>query len=349
MIRRRAMTHLSISCANTLRCTGRAVPIAEGFSEILMKDALNTIQPGLGSIEPAGRLAKLLQLSPGADGAFVSARTESNPAGTIFGGVLIGQLMSAACQGVEAPAVPHHVQLNFLAPGRVDQAMRYEVRRLLSGRSFTVQQVIGTQGERTVVSGQVSFQRPELGPRFEQPMPGGVEPPETLPTLQDMVRAHAEQLGSAATRLSQASALEFRLPDRGALLLERNPDARVRYWVKVRETLPDDARLHACAFGYQSDYWFPITALTPHLEVKVNHGLQITSLNHAIWLHRTVCADDWLLVDAQSPASGGARGLSMGHVYDRQGHLVATLAQENLCRGWVEEDGVLVPPRRGLN
>jgi acyl-CoA thioesterase II len=290
-------------------------------------------------------LLDVLRVERGDDDALYSVANEANPAGSLFGGALIGQLMAAASAGVAAPALPHHVQLSFVAAGRPDLPMRYVVRELFDGRSFSMRQVTGTQGDRVVVNGQVSFHVPELGPTFEQPPAQPLAPPETHRTLQEIVKLRNEKFGTTTERLSRMDNVEMRLPDGGDMLVEKSSNARLSYWIRSRNPLPDDPILQACALGYLSDYWFPVTALSPHLEVKVNHGLRIVSLNHAIWFHQPVTADDWLYVEAHSPASANARGVSIGGVYNRSGQRVATLAQENLFRGWVEQDGEVLAPR----
>ena len=56
------------------------------------------------------------------------------------------------------------------------------------------------------------------------------------------------------------------------------------------------------------------------------------SLDHCMWFHRDVKADDWWLYVQDSPAATGARGLARGSIYDRQGRLVVSVAQEVLLR-----------------
>ena len=63
-----------------------------------------------------------------------------------------------------------------------------------------------------------------------------------------------------------------------------------------------------------------------------NPKLQIASLDHAMWFHRSFKMDDWLLYSMDSPSASGARGLVRGQVFDRQGRLVASTIQEGLIR-----------------
>jgi len=58
--------------------------------------------------------------------------------------------------------------------------------------------------------------------------------------------------------------------------------------------------------------------------------LYISSLNHALWLHRPVRADEWLHVETQSPCAASGRGLSVARFHDLQGRFVASGTQECL-------------------
>lgn len=297
----------------------------------------------------AASLMDLLTLRPSGNGVFHSQHSQRNPGGTIFGGALIGQVMAAATHGVEVERAAHHLQLTFLAPGQVNEPVDFYTERLLEGRNFSVVRVTGKQGDRHVVTGQVSFHRPELGPRFQHNSHPLTSLPDGLPTLQDVAHRYAHRFGDAVHRLKPMGALDIRFPDGGACLFERQPTGRIAYWVKCRERLPQQPAWHACALGFMSDYWFPLTAISPHLDVKVGHGLHVTSLNHCIWIHQAVEADEWLYVDAHSPASGGARGVSQCEVYNLQGHIVSSWAQENLFRGWHQTPQGLITPAAARN
>jgi acyl-CoA thioesterase-2 len=58
----------------------------------------------------------------------------------------------------------------------------------------------------------------------------------------------------------------------------------------------------------------------------------MASLDHAMWFHRPLRVDEWLLFDLDSPNASGARGLARGRVFSQEGRLVASLAQEGLIR-----------------
>ena len=58
----------------------------------------------------------------------------------------------------------------------------------------------------------------------------------------------------------------------------------------------------------------------------------MASLDHAMWFHREVKIDDWLLYAMDSPNASGSRGLARGQIFARDGTLVASTAQEGLVR-----------------
>ena len=70
----------------------------------------------------------------------------------------------------------------------------------------------------------------------------------------------------------------------------------------------------------------------PHRFPFMGRGMQVASLDHAMWFHRDVKVDDWLLYAMDSPSASGSRGLSRGQIFNRAGELVASVTQESLMR-----------------
>jgi acyl-CoA thioesterase-2 len=60
--------------------------------------------------------------------------------------------------------------------------------------------------------------------------------------------------------------------------------------------------------------------------------MRVASIDHAMWFHRPIRVDDWLLYVVDSPSASGARGLARGSIFNRKGELVASTAQEGLFR-----------------
>nr|CAB3485390.1 unnamed protein product [Digitaria exilis] len=81
---------------------------------------------------------------------------------------------------------------------------------------------------------------------------------------------------------------------------------------------------------YASDLLYSGVSLNPHRE----KGLKTysLSLDHSMWFHKPVKADDWLLYVIESPSAHGGRGFVTGRMFNRQGELIMSLTQEALIR-----------------
>ena len=102
--------------------------------------------------------------------------------------------------------------------------------------------------------------------------------------------------------------------------------------MRLRAEMPDDPRLHRAALAYLSDMTIQESILRRHGVTWNTPGLKVASLDHAMWWHRFGRADDWVLYVQESPNARGGRGLSTGRIYDRDGALLASVAQEVMVR-----------------
>jgi acyl-CoA thioesterase-2 len=102
--------------------------------------------------------------------------------------------------------------------------------------------------------------------------------------------------------------------------------------MRANGSLPEDPFLHQCIATYASDMSLIDTIVRRHVKGFSWRQMMMASLDHAIWFHRPLRIDDWLLYVQESPAAAGARGFARGTIFDRQGQLVASVAQEGLAR-----------------
>ena len=112
----------------------------------------------------------------------------------------------------------------------------------------------------------------------------------------------------------------------------RRSEAKQNVWMKAEAALPDHPALHRYLLAYASDFLLLDTALQPHARSYWQGTTRMASIDHAMWFHRDFRMDDWLLYSMDSPSAAGVRGLVRGQVFDRQGVLVASVAQEGLMR-----------------
>ncbi len=252
--------------------------------------------------------------------------------GAIFGGQVFGQALSAAAQTVTADRVVHSAHGYFIRAGELQKPIIYQVDRLRDGKSFSTRRVVALQEGEAIFSLATSFQIDEPGLEHQDPMPE-VPGPESLRSEPEVTLAFADDLPDwVRARIATPRPVEIRPVDL------RNPFAPIaqapsrRLWYRVVDRLPDDPALHRYLLAYASDFSFISTALDPHGVSYMTSGMQVASIDHAVWFHRPFRVDEWLLYDIESPSAAGARGIVRGRFFDRSGRLVASTVQEGLMR-----------------
>lgn len=260
-------------------------------------------------------------------------RGESRDIGSpqVFGGQVLGQALSAAAQTIEDRAV-HSLHAYFLRAGDMNAPIVYDVDRSRDGRSFSNRRVVAIQHGRPILNLAASFQRAEPGFTHQIPMPN-VAPPESLEPLKVYDDDVLDQVPNKIRRhLALQSPFEFRHTQPPGFLKHVPRAATQHVWFKTREKLPEDLDLHRVMLAYVSDFNLLTTATLPHELSYTDGTVQMASLDHAMWFHRDICVDQWLLYSCDSPSASGARGLARGSIFNREGLLVASTAQEGLIR-----------------
>lgn len=244
----------------------------------------------------------------------------------VFGGQVLGQSLYAATRTVDGRR-PHSMHALFLLPGNFRKPIDYEVETVRDGGTFSTRRVVALQEGRRIFVMSASFQQPEEGLSHQKSMSASTDPdalPSSLP-------AWKEKAGKGG-RPFMPVPVDFRVQHGGDLFTSHAAEPRKQVWVRAPIPLDDDPALHEALFAYVSDYGLLSTSLQPHGIRLGDPGLQIASLDHTIWFHRPFRMDDWLRFEMESPNASGGRGLCIGYAYDRDGNLVATLAQEGLIR-----------------
>jgi acyl-CoA thioesterase II len=253
--------------------------------------------------------------------------------GTVFGGQVLGQALSAAVQTVPKERHVHSLHAYFLRPGDVNKPIVYDVDRIRDGGSFTTRRVVAIQSGHAIFNLAASFQIEEEGFEHQDEMPI-VPAPETLPTEQERFRALAHRLPPVLhDRAFAERPFEIRPVDVESDFLSPPKQApRRMVWFKTIGRLSDEPSLHHYLLAYASDHAFVTTALLPHGVMWHTKGMQVASLDHVMWFHRPFRVDEWLLHAMDSPAAHGGRGVVRGRIFTQDGRLVATTAQEGLIR-----------------
>ncbi len=278
-----------------------------------------------------GELIDLLSLERIEENLF---RGQSRDIGTrfVFGGQVLGQALSAAQRTVDAERSVHSLHAYFLRAGDIEAPIVYDVDRARDGRSFSVRRVVAIQHGQPIFNFSASFQIAETGVEHQMDMPDVPGPDELSPSP----AVEPEELAKLPIKLqrwlARRGAFEFRyVTPRNEL----NPAKRPPYqqiWFRLIDKAPDDATLHRAMLAYASDFHLIGTATLPHGISYLQHNVQMASLDHALWFHRPFRVDEWLLYSCDSPTAQGARGLTRGMIFSRDGKLVASTAQEGMIR-----------------
>jgi acyl-CoA thioesterase-2 len=252
--------------------------------------------------------------------------------GRLFGGHVLAQALSSASRTVPQKWLVHSLHAYFLRPGAVDAPILYEVDRIRDGSSFTTRRVVARQRGDVILNLSGSFHREEQGFEHQHPMPD-VAGPDELRSELDLRREVVDKIPEAyRERWLRERPIETR-PVEATNYLEPEVREPVRHlWIRTCHSVPDDPALHRWLLAYASDFALLGTALLAHGVNFMGHGLQVASLDHAMWFHRDFKVDDWLLYAMDSPSASNAVGFNRGSVFNRDGDLVASVAQEGLIR-----------------
>ena len=279
------------------------------------------------------RLADLLKLLELERIEINHFRGESRDIGApqVFGGQVLGQALMAAYATVQNRIV-HSLHAYFLRPGDFNAPIVYEVDRARDGTSFTNRRVVAIQHGEQIFNMAASFQVPQEGLEHQISMPQ-VPPPEDLRDFDAYRREilpHVPENLRGMLRYERP--FEFRpvrLPD---YFKPEKLEPVKHVWFRAVDRVPVDQTLHRCLLAYVSDYHLLDAAMLPHGVSWLRDTVRLASIDHAMWFHRPVRVDEWLLYVLDSPTASSSRGFAIGKIFSQDGTLVASTAQEGLIR-----------------
>jgi acyl-CoA thioesterase-2 len=274
-------------------------------------------------------LVALLDLEPIEVNIF-RGRSPDESRQRVFGGQVAGQALVAATRTVDDPLrAVHSLHAYFLRPGDPAVPILYEVDRIRDGRSFATRRVVAIQHGQAIFNLQASFHSDEKGPSHQLVMPGSLPEPTDLPDWHERMAPYRDQLGAAYDR---PRPIDVRYIGGDPLSRKGTSSENQQVWMRAAGQLPDDRVLHECIVTYASDMTLLDTTVLPFGLSYDAPGMQMASLDHAMWFHRPFRADEWLLYDQHAISTASARGLAGGAIFARDGRLVVSVVQEGLTR-----------------
>jgi acyl-CoA thioesterase-2 len=263
----------------------------------------------------------ILGLEAGDHGTWIG-RGPRYPWGGLYGGQIVAQALAAAATGVDDSFHVHSLRAYFIRRGDHEQPVLYEVDPIRDGRSFCTRRVVAHQLPGAILNLEASFQRPEDSEDLTTiAMPEGIPGPDEL-----------EQ--SSWSPVFDRAMLP---PEAVTHLPPRDGSGRAMGWFRAVGSPGERPVDHAAALAYISDD-LPTDAVVRAHPISddwpedAESTVFTASLDHTVWFHRSVRADEWHLHDVSCHAFVGGRGLAIGHVHALDGTHVATFTQEVLLR-----------------
>lgn len=226
------------------------------------------------------------------------------------------------------------------------------------GRSFSTRSVKAIQGGQCIFTATMSFQKPETSLEHAVAAPEAPDP-ETLPTaeqyLQSLVTADMSEsqrkLIQVAVHMHQPLPLDVRLvnplpspfvetPMQDSQLVwiraripERDPTSEASQQAGMVGGSRLGSHTHRCIAAFASDWTLCLASLRPHgLSLLSPRLKMLTSIDHSMWYHRPFDSTQWMLYQTDSPVARGGRSLNQGRLFDQEGRLCVSVAQEALVR-----------------
>ena len=276
-----------------------------------------------------GELLAVLDLSPTSLDVFTGRHPRKNPVRT-FGGQLMAQAFVAASRTLPSALPPSALSVHFIAGGDPARDIEFSVVRLRDERRFANRRVDATQDGTLLATALVSYLSAGAGLEHNFDMPD-VPAPHGLASIdallvgyEDVVPLFVEAMRPIEWRYANDPAWVMR--DKG------ESQARNRVWMTADGEMPDDPVLHNAAMIYSSDTTVLDSIITTHGLSWGWDRIFAVTINHSVWFHRPVDFSDWVLYATASPVAAESRGLGMGHFFNQDGQVVATVVQEGIVK-----------------
>jgi acyl-CoA thioesterase-2 len=282
---------------------------------------------GLTPAELTVELFKLLDVQPIGDNLF-RGRRKPGGIGRVYGGQVVAQALVAASKTVAEDRLVHSLHSYFLRGGSEDHEIDFRVENDFDGGSFSNRRVIAMQQGEVILNLAASFSRCGRGHQHQTQMPIVVPPEELEPVSAIALRHKSETPMNMGNFFKRKSPIELRSVGNPFFALADDKAPRIVFWFRVASLLDAPQWMHRAVVAYASDIAMIGAAARPHLPFDILPA----SLDHNMWFHRDVRCDEWLLNVIDSPWAGEGRGLSHATIYDRQGNVVASAAQEGMMR-----------------
>lgn len=271
-------------------------------------------------------LLRLIDVQPTGPTSFVGPPYRDVSRNVVEGGQMLAEAIVAASKTVPDQRVTSAYMI-FSKAASFDAPLDLEVDVLRGGRSFSTVEVRVNQDDKLRSVGLLM-----LGTAASDTIHGAVAMPDVAGP-------------------EDAAPLDMRVTGRDLRIVDGayDPDPgrigppEIYTWCRFREA-PAQPYLHAALLAQSSTHWTIAAAMRPHAgfgEANAHVTLSTGIMSIAMAFHDEVDVTEWLLY--ANPAIYAGRGLAQGegHVFTRDGRLVASYTVQAMIREFAREPGDL--------
>lgn len=290
---------------------------------------------------------KMLDTKDVCENVFRGERVFSPNTRTIYGGELMAQALMAATKTVPDGFKSHSLHCYFHDRASIDAPNDYHVIRFRDSRCFSHRLVEAFPLNMSKSVGISPFFRMDCSFKVPEEDPGHfVATIPKVPAVDDVLSNHSFIQNLPPNDLSpitrgfvqqfltfdRHSPMEVRCCEPECLFqLKANRTGRLHFWMRLKER-PSVALLpyRDALLSYFSDAVLLWAAFTEPRNIKY-----LVTLSQTIWFHNhDVCPgpDEWLLLETKASYVGHALTLSYGAMWNNEGCLLASAAQQGLMR-----------------
>jgi acyl-CoA thioesterase II len=266
-------------------------------------------------------------------GRWAGAHPEDDPEGrdVVFSGQLLAQMIMASDAAVEGAKETKSIHAIFARAGRYSAGpVELELESMHAGRAWASDTITAFQGDRLLSRALVLLNATEPDIMRHTPVMPDVPGPDE---------------GKAPAVGAVFPGVETRLVDRpDAVTDDGSPVLYV--WCRASESYDSVAANQAVVAWSQPGLIIGV-AMCPHSELSLGEAHRSIStgvISHTTHFHERADVGDWMLYVHEGTYAGNGRVFGKGAVFDREGVLVSTFAQDSMVRG-VEGD---LDPKRAL-
>lgn len=240
-----------------------------------------------------------------------------------FGGQILAQALRAAGFSVAPDRLPHSLHCYFLGRGSATLPTFFQVKRLRDGGILSVRRVTALQDGQVIFEMTASFII-DIGYETEMRVEFDALEPARLPTLRDRLATYVDEMNGWWGREQPFDIRPVDAPPRTVSDEPGESKPRLsQMWLRATGEVPRDPHVQRCLLAYASGLNLLEPLLVPHSQTTRGPE-SVTSLDHAMWFHRTPELADWLLFEAVVRGESHRQGLCGGRFVTADGLLVAT-------------------------